>query len=65
MTKEKLLGLLAEGYNINQIAAMYMISRAILDDMLKEPVVAAPVEKKSSKKVETKIEPMFEEEEGL
>lgn len=65
MTKEKLLGLLAEGYNMNQIAAMHMISRTMLDDMLKEPVVEAPVEKKSSKKPEIAIEPMFEEEEGL
>jgi len=56
-------GYLIAGYNMNQIAAMMMIGRATIEAALvtPEPVV----EKKPTKKPEVKIEPMFEEEEGL
>jgi hypothetical protein len=55
--------LLAAGYNMNQIASMLMIDRVALSNALMTP--APVVEKKPTKKSEVKIEPMFEEEEGL
>jgi len=57
MTKEQLQGMLAEGYNLNQVAAIYMISRVELEKLLEE---------KSTKKTpKIDIDPMFTEEEGL
>ncbi len=57
MTKEQLQGMLAEGFNLNQVAAIHMISRVELEKLLEE---------KSTKKTpKTDIEPMFTEEEGL
>ncbi len=57
MTKEQLQGMLAEGFNLNQIAAIYMISRVELEKLLEE---------KSTKKTpKIDIDPMFTEEEGL
>jgi hypothetical protein len=62
MTKEQLQGMLAEGFNLNQIAAIHMISRAELEKLLVEtPVVKST--KKETPKVD--IAPMFTEEEGL
>jgi hypothetical protein len=62
MTKEQLKGMLAEGFNLNQIAAIYMISKAELEKLLVEtPVVK--LTKKETPKVD--IDPMFTEEEGL
>jgi hypothetical protein len=58
MTKELIQSMVAEGYNLNQIAAIYMISKTELEKML----ASAPVEKKS-KKVEDK--PLFEDEPGI
>jgi hypothetical protein len=57
MTQEQLKSMLAEGYNLNQVAAIYMISRAELEKMLEEKTT------KKTPKVE--IDPMFTEEEGL
>ena len=34
MTKEQLLGMISEGYNLNQIAAIYMISKSELERLL-------------------------------
>ena len=34
MTKEQLLGMISEGYNLNQIAAIYMISKGELERLL-------------------------------
>jgi len=54
--------MLAEGFNLNQIAAIHMISRAELEQLLVEaPVVKST--KKETPKVD--IAPMFTEEEGL
>lgn len=36
MTKEKLLGMLSEGLNLNQIAAIHMISKGQLEMLLTE-----------------------------
>jgi len=62
MTQEiitKAKALLAAGYNMNQIASMLTVDRVSLSAaMLEIPV-------KTTKKVETTIEPMFTEEEGL
>lgn len=61
MTKEELQGMLAEGYNLNQIAAIHMISRVELEKLL----VETPVEKTIKKTPKIDIDPMFTEEEGL
>ena len=57
---DKVKAMYAEGFNVNQIAAIFMISQAEVNAMLDAPVV---VEKPKAKKVETK--PLFEDEEGL
>lgn len=36
MTKEQLLGMLSEGYNLNQVAAIHMISKESLTMLLTE-----------------------------
>jgi len=36
MTREQLLGMISQGYNINQIAAIHMISRTYLDMLLND-----------------------------
>ena len=36
MTKEQLLGMLSEGFNLNQIAAIHMISKEKLEMLLTE-----------------------------
>ena len=36
MTREQLLGMISQGYNLNQIAAIHMISRTYLDMLLTE-----------------------------
>jgi hypothetical protein len=46
MTKEQILGMLAEGYNLNQIAAIKMISKQTLQDIL-DADACAPIIKKS------------------
>jgi hypothetical protein len=61
MTKTELQGMLADGYNLNQIAAIHMISRIELEKLL----VETPVEKPTKKTAKIDIDPMFTEEEGL
>jgi hypothetical protein len=62
MTKEQLQGMLAEGFNLNQIAAIHMVSRTELEQLLVEvPVVKST--KKETPKLD--IDPMFTEEEGI
>ena len=57
MTQDKLKSMLAEGYNLNQIAAIHMISKAELEKMLEEkPTKKIP-------KVETDL--LFPDEPGL
>ena len=56
-------GYLASGYDMNQVAAIMMIGRAAIEAALATPKPV--VEKKTTKKPEIKIEPMFEQEEGL
>lgn len=57
MTKEQLQGMLDGGYNLNQIAAIHMISKIELEKLL--------VEKPTKKTPKIDIDPMFTEEEGL
>ena len=60
MTKEQLLGMISEGYNLNQIAAIHMISKIELEKLLVE---------ESTPKVKSKpvVEntPLFPDEPGL
>jgi hypothetical protein len=36
MTREQLIGMISEGYNLNQIAAIHMISKTYLEMLLTE-----------------------------
>ena len=69
MTKETIasaLDMINKGYNLNQVAAILMVDRvALIDAINGASGIYAPPIAKTTKKVETKIEPMFEEEEGL
>ena len=47
MTKEQLKGMLAEGFNLNQIAAIYMISKAELEKLLVETPVVKSTKKEN------------------
>jgi hypothetical protein len=52
---EKIKSMYADGFNVNQIAAIYMIPKAEVDAILDSPVaVEKPVEKPKTKKVEDK-----------
>jgi hypothetical protein len=57
---DKIKAMYADGYNVNQIAAIFMIPKAEVDAILDAPVV---VEKPKTKKVEDK--PLFEDEPGV
>ena len=62
----KAIDMVNKGYNLNQVAAMLMVDRVSLMDAINgaSGVSSGPTPKKV-KKVETQIEPMFEDEEGL
>jgi hypothetical protein len=60
MTKEQLQSMLSEGYNLNQIASIYMISKAELEKLLVEEITP----KVKSKPV-VEITPLFPDEPGL
>jgi len=61
---EKIKAMYADGFNVNQIAAIYMISQAEVNAILDSSVVVEkPVEKPKTKKVENT--PLFPDEEGL
>jgi hypothetical protein len=57
---DKVKAMYADGFNVNQIAAIFMISQAEVNAILDGPVV---VEKPKAKKVVNK--PLFEDEPGL
>jgi hypothetical protein len=46
MTREQILGMLVEGYNLNQIAAIHMINKHTLQEIL-DASACAPIIKKS------------------
>jgi hypothetical protein len=73
MTREQILGMLGEGYNLNQIAAIHMISKHRLQEII-DAGACAPIVKKGMSKsipVETseefnkKAETLFPDEPGL
>jgi hypothetical protein len=64
MTRETILGMLAEGFNLNQIAAIHMINKHTLQEIL-DAGACAPIIEKSKKTPKIDIDPMFTEEEGL
>ena len=73
MTKEQIQGMLDGGYSLNQIAAIYMINKERLQEIL-DAGACAPIVKKGMSKsipVETseefnqKAETLFPEEPGL
>ena len=60
MTREKLQSMLNEGYNLNQIASIHMISKIELEKLLVEEITPKV---KSKPVVETT--PLFPDEPGL
>ena len=73
MTREQILGMLGEGYNLNQIAAIYMINKHRLQEII-DAGACAPIIKKGMSKsipVETseefnkRAETLFPDEPGL
>jgi hypothetical protein len=60
MTKEKLQSMLNEGYNLNQIASIHMISKTELEKLLVEEITP----KVKSKPV-VENTPLFPDEPGL
>jgi hypothetical protein len=73
MTREQIQSMLNEGYNLNQIAAIHMISKQTLQDILDSGACAPIIAKGMSKSipVETvsefnaKSELLFPDEPGL
>ena len=59
MTREKILAMLDEGYDLNQIAAIYMTSKQTLQNTI-DAGACAPIIKKSKKS-----ETLFPDEPGL
>ena len=59
MTRETILGMIAEGYNLNQIASIHMINKHTLQEII-DAGECAPIIKKSKKS-----EPLFPDEPGL
>ena len=73
MTREQILGMLDGGYNLNQIAAIYMINKHRLQEII-DAGACAPIVKKGMSKsipVETseefnkRAESLFPDEPGL
>ena len=56
MTKEQLLGMISEGYNLNQIAAIYMISKSELERLLTDEATKVSPTGASGKSKTTKTE---------
>ena len=66
MTKEKLQSMLNEGYNLNQIASIHMISKTELEKLLvDEAVEATPTGTKGKSKPVVENTPLFPDEPGL
>jgi hypothetical protein len=62
MTKQELQSMLNEGYNLNQIAAINMISKTELEKLLVE---ATPTGTKGKSKPVVENAPLFPDEPGL
>ena len=73
MTREQILGMLGEGYNLNQIAAIHMISKHRLQEIIDAgacaPIIAKGMSKsipvETSKEFNKKAETLFPDEPGL
>ena len=57
-------GYLASGYDLNQVAAIMMVGRHIIEEALATPT-PAPAKKAKKETPKLDIDPMFVEEEGL
>ena len=54
MTKQELLGMISEGYNLNQIASIHMINKAYLEMLLtEEATTVSPTGASGKTKVST------------
>ena len=69
MTKEQIQSMLAEGFNLNQIAAIHMISKDSLQEILDAgacaPIVAKGMSKSTPVETSKKTEPLFPDEPGV
>ena len=64
MTKQELLGMISEGYNLNQIAAIHMISKQTIQDIM-DSGACAPIIAKGMSKPVVENTPLFPDEPGL
>jgi hypothetical protein len=55
MTKEQLIGMISEGYNLNQIASIHMINKAYLEMLLTEEATTVSPTGASGKTTTTTI----------
>ena len=55
MTKEQLIGMISEGYNLNQIAAIHMISKTYLEMLLTDEATTVSPTGASGKTTTTTI----------
>jgi hypothetical protein len=66
MTKEQLQSMLNDGYNLNQIASIHMISKTELEKLLvEETVEATSTGTKGKSKPAVDNTPLFPDEPGL
>ena len=62
---DKVKAMYAEGFNVNQIAAIFMISQAEVNAILDGPVVVEKPSAKGKSKPVIENTPLFEDEDGL
>jgi hypothetical protein len=64
MTREKIQTMLDEGYNLNQIAAIHLISKQTLQEII-DSGACAPIIAKGMSKTVVENTPLFPDEPGL
>jgi hypothetical protein len=62
MTKEQLIGMISEGYNLNQIAAIHMINKERLQEILDAGACAPIIKKGMSKSIPVQTTKEFNKE---
>ena len=64
MTREQIQSMLDEGYNLNQIAAIHLISKQTLQEII-DSGACAPIIAKGMSKTVVENTPLFPDEPGL
>ena len=62
MTKEQLIGMISEGYNLNQIAAIHMINKERLQEIIDAGACAPIIKKGMSKSIPVQTTEEFNKE---